>query len=84
MLEELRQWIGSFFVEHGKGKIGLLLGLLVGIAVLVFGFWKTAFVLLCGCIGHYIGMKMEREEDWVQRVLSSLQNRLPDKFQNWL
>lgn len=84
MLEELKQWMGGFFTEQCKGKIGLILGMLVGVAVLVFGFWKTAFVLLCGCIGQYIGMRMEKDKDWMQRVLSNLQNRLPDKFQNWL
>ena len=84
MLEELKQLIGSFFGEHCKGKVGLLSGLAVGVAVLVFGFWKTVFVLLCGCIGLYVGTRMEREEDLLQRILSSLQNRLPDKFQNWL
>ena len=84
MLEELKQLIGSFFGEHCNGKVGLLSGLVVGVAVLVFGFWKTVFVLLCGCIGLYVGTRMEREEDLLQRILSSLQNRLPDKFQNWL
>ncbi len=84
MLDELKQCMEAFFTEHFKGKIGLIIGMLIGIAVLVFGFWKTVFVLICGCAGLYIGTKMEKEEDWMRKVLSSLQNRLPDKFQNWL
>ncbi len=84
MLDELKQWFGAFFSEHFKRKSGLIIGMLIGISVLVFGFWNTAFVLICGCGGLYIGTRMEKEEDWMRRVLSSLQNCLPDKFQNWL
>ena len=82
MLEELKQAVGAL-AELCSGKAGLLLGMLVGIAVLIFGFWKTVFVLLCGCIGHYVALRMEREEDWLKKVLASIQNRLPDKFQSW-
>ena len=84
MIEELKQAVSAFFAEHCAGKTGLFIGMLIGIAILVFGFWKTFFVLLCGCIGCYVGTRMEREEDWLPKVLSSLQNRLPDRFQNWL
>ena len=84
MLEDLRQAIGSFFSEHCSEKAGLCIGMLIGIAILVFGFWSTFFVLLCGCIGLYIGMRIEREEDWMEKLLVTLQNRLPDKLQRWL
>ena len=78
MLEGLRQALGSFFSEHSSGKSGLWVGMLIGIAILVFGFWNTFFVLLCGCIGLYIGMRIEKEEDWLEKLLATLQNQLPD------
>ncbi len=83
MLEELKQTLCSFWTAHCAGRGGLLLGMLLGIAILVFGFWNTAFVLFCGGIGHYVATKMEKDEEWLEKMLSSLQNRLPSRFQNW-
>lgn len=50
--------------ENHRGKfVGTLLGLVVGAAVLIFGFFKTVFVLLCGLIGLYVGKKIDDQED---------------------
>lgn len=50
--------------ENHRGKfVGLLLGLVLGAAVLIFGFFKTVFVLLCGLIGLYVGKKIDDQED---------------------
>ena len=47
--------------EHYRGRtVGLLLGLLFGIAVLLFGVWQTLFVILCTGIGMYIGLRADR------------------------
>ncbi len=83
MLDELKQTLSSFWTGHCAGRRGLLIGMLIGIAILVFGFWSTFFVLFCGCIGHYVAVKMEKDEDWLEKTLRSLQNRLPARFQNW-
>ena len=65
---------------QGAGRIGMILGVLIGIAVLVFGFWKTVFVLLCGGIGLYLGTRVESGEDLVERTLSAVHRRVPERF----
>lgn len=50
--------------ENHRGKcVGLALGLTLGAAVLIFGFFKTVFVLLCGLIGLFVGKKIDDQED---------------------
>ncbi len=85
MLEDMKQVLGEFIGSRWTGKkAGLGIGMLVGIAILVFGFWNTFFVLLCGGIGLYVGQRIEQDEKWVEKMLASLQNRLPDRIQRWL
>lgn len=50
--------------ENHRGKfVGMVLGLVLGTAVLIFGFFKTVFVLLCGLIGLFVGKKIDDQED---------------------
>ena len=65
---------------QGAGRIGMILGVLIGIAVLVFGFWKTVFVLLCGGIGLYLGTRVENGDDLLERTLSAVHRRVPERF----
>lgn len=45
-----------------KGKIvGVALGLVVGLFILKYGFWRTAFVALLVAVGLWLGMMVDRE-----------------------
>jgi len=63
------------FVAHHWGKIiGGLIGLKIGLAVILFGFWRTVFIMLCVALGIYIGRLFDRSEG-----LRSMLNRFwPD------
>jgi uncharacterized membrane protein len=56
----------DFFPENWqdhRGKIlGAILGIVIGIIILVFGFLKTAFIVLCAIIGYYIGKIIDGKE----------------------
>ena len=82
MWEEWKQAFAELFVEHRARKAGFVIGLVLGIAILVFGVWKTLFVLCCGGVGLYIGTRLDRGDDVIGQFLSSLQSRLPERFRN--
>ena len=75
MKEELRALVQLAWREHRGKLVGTILGLVLGISVLLFGFWKTVFVLLCGLIGLFVGSRVDRGEDFLQNIRDYLQDR---------
>lgn len=52
----------EFYKVH-KGEInGAAIGALVGIFIILIGFWKTIFMGLCTFAGYYIGKKISSNE----------------------
>ena len=47
-----------------RGKIiGCILGLIIAIIIITFGFLKALFIILCTIIGYYIGKFIDNKED---------------------
>lgn len=76
MKEDVKLFIEHVWQNHRGKTVGVLLGIILGIAVLLFGFWKTVFVLFCGMVGLGIGMQVDRNED----ITQSLEKWLPPFF----
>ncbi len=54
----------TYILENHRGKAaGLLLGLLAGILVMNYGFWKTVFIAFCILAGYLIGKAIDDESD---------------------
>jgi uncharacterized membrane protein len=52
--------------QHHSGKIvGIVIGLLTGVFILVFGFFHTMFVMLCMIAGYIVGKRIDEKEDIV-------------------
>ncbi|MHC1746079.1 MAG: DUF2273 domain-containing protein [Negativicutes bacterium] len=49
--------------QHSGKIIGATAGLLIGILIITFGFFRTLFVLLCIIAGFIIGKKIDEKED---------------------
>lgn len=43
-------------------------GMLLGVCIVVFGFWNMFFILLMGAVGLFIGMNIDREGDTWQNI----------------
>lgn len=79
MKEDIKCFIRNAWLEHRGRMVGAFLGLFLGIAVLLFGFWQTAFVVLCGFIGLMVGAKSDQDKEFFQ----SLRDRITDSFYRW-
>lgn len=54
----------DYLAKH-RGKIaGIILGLLFGWLIILYGFLKTFFVALCVVIGYYIGKRADEKYDF--------------------
>lgn len=49
----------DYFLKKKGQIIGLLLGLLVGLAVMKYGIWKTLFLALCAGVGYFLGKRVD-------------------------
>lgn len=68
--------ICKYFEQHKGQKIGTLVGVVLGIIFLFFGFWKMMFFAIVVGAGYFIGSQLDRKEN----VKQLLDNILLDKF----
>lgn len=58
----------QYLLENHLGKVlGLLLGFAVGILIILFGFWKSIFIIICVTVGYLLGKRFDQEGslgDW--------------------
>lgn len=46
------------FIDNNRGKFfGALLGFIIGVLILIIGFFKALFILICTYIGYALGSK---------------------------
>lgn len=75
--EETRQLAQILWKNHQWKLSELVVGIVLGTAILVFGFWNTAFVVFCGLIGLLVGIKLDRGETFLEQ----LDRIFPNRFQ---
>ena len=76
MKEDMKNFMEAVWKNHRGKFIGTMIGLFIGLSVLVFGFFKTLFVLFCAAIGFYIGGKVDNQED----LIRFLEKLIPSRF----
>ncbi|MEG6585635.1 DUF2273 domain-containing protein [Dendrosporobacter sp. 1207_IL3150] len=69
LLEEIWQ-------QHSGKIMGILIGLIVGILIISFGFFKTLFILLCAGVGYIVGKRIDEKED----IMDILDKLLPPGY----
>lgn len=59
-------------LEHHRGKLlGVILGLIAGMLVVAYGFWKALFIIICITTGYFLGKNIDEKGhlgDWVDRL----------------
>ena len=60
MKEEFKEWLAMVWQEDRGQCLGLFVGIVLALMILLIGFWRTAFIVLCGGVGLYIGRKADR------------------------
>lgn len=79
MKEELRKALDVLWRNHRGKTAGTILGIILGSAVLCFGFWRTVFVLCCGLVGLFVGTRMDQGED-ILNIVSDKAVGLIERF----
>lgn len=63
MKNDILNFIKYQLQEHCGRTIGVVLGFIIALCILIFGFFPTLFVVICMGIGLYIGTKIDKQED---------------------
>lgn len=57
------QSLYKYFLElldrHRGKAIGIILGLLAGLLIVIFGFWKMILIIICILFGYFIGKSFD-------------------------
>ncbi len=68
----LKDSVVAFFQhlwERHPGKCACsMTGMVLGVCILIFGFWNMLFVVLMGAVGLFIGMNVDREGNTWQNI----------------
>ena len=83
VLDSIKNFFDDCFSQHRTRKIGFILGMVTGIAILLFGFFNTMFVALCGLIGLFVGSRFDGKDDLVEKLIRKLDEILPERIQRW-
>ncbi|MFY9177715.1 MAG: DUF2273 domain-containing protein [Caldicoprobacterales bacterium] len=60
-----RELLNELLTNHRGKFLGVLLGFILGVVILIIGFWKTLFLALCGIIGYLIGGISDKKEKFI-------------------
>lgn len=64
-------------IEEHRGKaIGIVLGMIAGILVISYGFWRALFIVFCIVLGYFIGKRLDENQsfdNWLRHVFRDKQ-----------
>lgn len=83
MFDAIKNFVIDLFEGHRTRKVGLIVGLFTGVAILIIGFFNTLFIALCGLIGLFVGSRFDSKDDLVEKLLMKLDKILPEGIQRW-
>ena len=61
--------ITEIYTAHRGGVIGAVTGLLLAVAILLFGFFKVLFIAILAGVGYYIGKRIHEDRDYIKNLL---------------
>lgn len=67
-----RKSLIEYYYSHQGAVIGGIIGLIAGVAFLVFGFLKVLFIALCVGLGYYIGKNMSEGKNFIRNIKDKL------------
>ena len=58
--------------DLGSGRIGALIGFLLALLLVLFGFWKTLFIFIFTFLGYLLGIRYFSGRDSFRKLLDKI------------
>ena len=69
MKEECARLFQEAWENHRGCMLGAVLGALIAVSILLFGFWNMLFIGICVAAGLWLGQKVDEADDgWLQNL----------------
>ncbi|WP_110953166.1 DUF2273 domain-containing protein [Anaerosinus massiliensis] len=65
---DVKAFLEAVWQNHRGKLVGTILGSMIGISILLFGFFKTVFIMICGLIGLFVGKRVDDKDDLMDIV----------------
>ncbi len=79
ILEELL----SLWENHRGACLGLSMGIIIAVAMLIFGFWQTLFVIFMALAGLWLGNEFDSKADAWRDLKETMARFLPVRYQRF-
>lgn len=66
-----RKLLEEIWQNHSGKIIGVVLGFTLGLFIILFGFFRTFFILLCVSAGFLVGKRIDEKEN-IMEILDKL------------
>ncbi len=76
-----KELLKSFYKSHRGGVNGAVVGLFIAVLILLVGFFKVLFIVMCMALGYYIGKVVTKEKDYIKKLFDRI---LPPGTYRWL
>ncbi|NLJ95044.1 MAG: DUF2273 domain-containing protein [Clostridiaceae bacterium] len=60
------------FKKGGAGRTGALVAFVFALLLVIFGFWKTLFIIILTLVGYYIGVRYFSDEKSIEKLLNKI------------
>ena len=68
----MKRFLEDLKTNHPAAWIGGSVGFLLGLFLILFGFWKTLFIIILTGAGFYIGKKFLSNKDDLKELLDKI------------
>ncbi len=69
MKEECLRLFQEAWENHRGCLLGAIVGALIAVSILLFGFWNMLFIGVCVAIGLLLGQRIDEGDDvWLQKL----------------
>ena len=69
MKEECLRLFQEAWENHRGCLLGAIVGALIAVSILLFGFWNMLFIGFCVVVGLWLGKQIDDADDgWLQRL----------------
>lgn len=73
---EMKLFLADAWQNHRGKLVGTVLGVVLGASIMIFGFFKTVFIMLCALIGLFVGKKVDDKDD----IMDIVEKIIPPGF----
>lgn len=67
-----KDFLKGLYKSHRGGVNGAAAGLLVAVFILLIGFFRVLFIVICMSLGYYIGKTVTKDKEYIKKLFDRI------------